>query len=182
MGLPTVAGSAGDAINQIPKDVWASLEKARPSAVELLNQVKTGVPMYMIIPLIVVLAVAIKGLPTLACLGLGIISCLVLGLVAGTVQSVSEFLDLMYTGFEGAGSWVIVMMMWVGAFGGIMGKMEAFAPLSNLVSKISRNVRQLMFYNGVLSILGNAALSDEMAQIVTVGPIIKNLLEDNVVG
>ncbi|MBU3144336.1 Na+/H+ antiporter NhaC family protein [Clostridium sp. CF012] len=182
MGLPTVSGSAADAINQIPKEVWTSLEKARPSAVELLNQVKTGVPMYMIIPLLIVLAVAIKGLPTLACLGLGIISCLVLGLAAGTVQSVSGFLDLMKTGFEGAGSWVIVMMMWVGAFGGIMGKMEAFAPLSNLVSKISRNVRQLMFYNGVLSILGNAALSDEMAQIVTVGPIIKNLLEDNVEG
>ena len=182
MGLPTVAGSAGDAINQIPKDVMVSLQEARPSAVELLNQVKTGVPMYMIIPLLIVLAVAVKGLPTLACLGLGIISCLVLGLAAGTVESVSSFLELMTTGFSGAGSWVIVMMMWVGAFGGIMGKMQAFAPLSNLVSKISRSVRQLMFYNGILSILGNAALSDEMAQIVTVGPIIKNLLEDNVVG
>jgi len=182
MGLPTTAGSAGDAINQIPKEVWTSLQEARPSAVELLNQVKTGVPMYMIIPLLLVLVVAVKGLPTLACLGLGLISCLVFGLAAGTVESVSSFLGLVTTGFEGAGSWVIVMMMWVGAFGGIMGKMQAFAPLSNLVSKISRSVRQLMFYNGVLSILGNAALSDEMAQIVTVGPIIKELLEDNVEG
>ena len=182
MGLPTIAGNAGDAINKIPKDVWASLEKARPSAVELLNQVKSGVPLYMIIPLLVVLLVAIKGLPTLACLGLGIITSLVLGLAAGTVGSLNEFLGLMKTGFSDAGSWVIVMMMWVGAFGGIMAKMDAFAPLSKLVSTISKNVRQLMFYNGVLSVLGNAALADEMAQIVTVGPIIKNLLEDNVEG
>jgi len=182
LGLPTVAGNAGDAINNIPKDVWASLEEARPSAVELLNQVKTGVPVYMIIPLLVVLLVAIKGLPTLACLGLGIITSLILGLVAGTIGSVTEFLELMQRGFSDAGSWVIVMMMWVGAFGGIMAKMDAFAPLSKLVSAISKNVRQLMFYNGILSMLGNAALADEMAQIVTVGPIIKNLLEDNVVG
>ena len=182
MGLPTIAGNAGDAINNIPKDVWVSLEKARPSAVELLNQVKTGVPYYMIIPLLIVLAVAIKGLPTLACLGLGIISCLGLGLVAGTVESVPQFLELIKTGFEGAGSWVIVMMMWVGAFGGIMGKMDAFAPLSRFISKISRNVRELMFWNGILSIAGNAALADEMAQIVTIGPIIKGLLEDNVEG
>lgn len=136
----------------------------------------------MIIPLLIVLVVAIKGLPTLACLGLGIIASLILGLAAGTIESVTQFLELMQTGFSDAGSWVIVMMMWVGAFGGIMGKMDAFAPLSSLVSKISRNVRQLMFYNGVLSILGNAALADEMAQIVTVGPIIRNLLEDNVEG
>ncbi|MGH4052968.1 MAG: Na+/H+ antiporter NhaC family protein [Clostridium sp.] len=182
MGLPTIAGNAGEAINNIPKNVWASLEKARPSAVELLNQVKTGVPVYMIIPLLVVIGVAIKGFPTLACLGLGIITSLILGLLAGTIGSVTEFLELMQTGFSDAGSWVIVMMMWVGAFGGIMAKMDAFAPLSKLVSKVSQNVRQLMFYNGVLSILGNAALADEMAQIVTVGPIIKNLLEDNVVG
>ncbi|MBU3192083.1 Na+/H+ antiporter NhaC family protein [Clostridium bowmanii] len=182
MGLPTVAGNAGQAINQIPKEVWVSLEKARPSAVELLNQVKTGVPGYMIIPLLIVLVVAIKGLPTLACLGLGIVASLILGLTAGTVESVTQFLELMKTGFSDAGSWVIVMMMWVGAFGGIMGKMDAFAPLSKFVSNISRNVRELMFWNGMLSILGNAALADEMAQIVTVGPIIKSLLEDNVEG
>ena len=85
-------------------------------------------------------------------------------------------------GFEGAGSWVIVMMMWISAFGGIMKSMDAFKPLSTLLIKISRNVRQLMFWNGVLSILGNMALADEMAQIVTIGPIIKNLVEKNVEG
>ncbi|MGL4568035.1 MAG: Na+/H+ antiporter NhaC family protein, partial [Fusobacteriaceae bacterium] len=54
--------------------------------------------------------------------------------------------------------------------------------VSILIKRISGNVRQLMFYNGVLSVLGNAALADEMAQIVTIGPIIKELVEKNVKG
>lgn len=74
------------------------------------------------------------------------------------------------------------MMMWVAAFGGIMSKMDAFRPLSNLAVKLSRNVRQLMFWNGIISLLGNAALADEMAQIVTVGPIIRDITEENVEG
>ncbi len=182
MGLPTQVGSAVEAIDQIPQDVWVKLGEARASAVELLVQVQNGVPMFMIIPLILVLIVAVKGVPTVACLGLGIISSLIFGLAAGTVESVSSFLGLISAGFEGAGSWVIVMMMWVGAFGGIMGTMKAFAPLSRGIARISQNVRQLMFWNGTLSILGNAALADEMAQIVTIGPMIKELLDDNVEG
>lgn len=183
MGLPDVVGNAGDAINQIPEEVWSNLNAERPSAVTLLNQVQDGVPFYMVIPLILVIGVAIKGLPTLACLGIGIISSLILGLFAGTVTSITGddgFLKLMMTGFADAGSWVIVMMMWVGAFGGIMAKMNAFAPLSNFISRNITKVRQLMFANGLLSIAGNAALSDEMAQIVTIGPIMKNLTDENV--
>lgn len=180
MGLPDIVGNAGDAINQIPDEVWTNLNEARPSAVTLLNQVQDGVPFYMVIPLIIVIAVAIKGFPTLACLGLGIVSSLILGLFAGTVTSIGGFLDLIYTGFADAGSWVIVMMMWVGAFGGIMSKMNAFAPISNFISRKIMKVRQLMFANGLLSIAGNAALSDEMAQIVTIGPIMKNLTDENV--
>lgn len=182
LGLPNTVGNAAQAIEKIPPEAWAALEEKRPAAIDLLNQVKGGVPLYMVIPLILVLIVAVKGVNTLLCLGIGIVSALIFGLFAGTVENVNSFLDLVYSGFEGAGSWVIVMMMWVGAFGGIMNKMEAFKPLSNFISRISGNVRQLMFYNGCLCIIGNAALSDEMAQIVTIGPIIKRLLEDNVEG
>lgn len=181
LNLPNEVGSAADAIEQIPEEVWTTLSQERPSAVSLLNQVKEGVPFYMIIPLILVLILAVKGISTLACLGVGIVSSYVLGLIAGTVENTHAFLDLMYTGFSDAGSWVIVMMMWVGAFGGIMSKMNAFAPLSNLVVKVVRSVRQLMFANGLLSIIGNAALADEMAQIVTIGPIIKEITDENVV-
>ena len=37
-----------------------------------------------------------------------------------------------------------------------------------------------MTCNGLLCIIGNAILSDEMAQIVTVGPIIKDIAEENI--
>ncbi|WXR60230.1 Na+/H+ antiporter NhaC family protein [Peptostreptococcaceae bacterium AGR-M142] len=177
---PSETANASSAIAQIPENVWAALMEKRPAAVTLLNQVQDGVPLYMIIPLILVLIVAVKGIPTLACLGVGIISAYILGNVAGTIPSTKDFLDLVTGGFADAGSWVIVMMMWVGAFGGIMGKMKAFAPLSKLIAHISKSVRQLMFWNGILSIAGNAALSDEMAQIVTIGPIVKNLTDENV--
>ncbi|WP_242824130.1 Na+/H+ antiporter NhaC family protein [[Clostridium] dakarense] len=180
--LPSETANAALAIQQIPAQVMADLEVARPSAVELLNQVKTGVPYYMAIPLILVLAVAIKGLPTLVCLGVGIVSSLIFGSFAGTVDSLQGFLDLMMSGFADAGSWVIVMMMWVGAFGGIMSKMRAFEPLSDLVMYLARSVKQLMFMNGLLCLVGNAALADEMAQIVTVGPVTKELVEKNVEG
>lgn len=182
MKLPSETANAALAIQQIPAQVMADLEVARPSAVDLLNQVKTGVPYYMAIPLVLVLAVAIKGLPTLVCLGIGIVSSFLFGTFAGTVESLSGFLELMMSGFAEAGSWVIVMMMWVGAFGGVMSKMKAFEPLSNLVMYLARNVKQLMFMNGLLCLVGNAALADEMAQIVTVGPITKELVEKNVEG
>lgn len=182
LGMPAVIGNASDAIAEIPADVWANLEAERPAAVALLEQVQAGVPFYMVIPLIIVLLVAVMGLPTLACLGLGLISAMLFGFMAGTVESVQGFLNLVYTGFSDAGSWVIVMMMWVGAFGGIMNKMNAFKPLSDLVIRSVRSVRQLMFANGLLSLVGNMALADEMAQIVTIGPIIKTLTEENVKG
>ena len=180
MKLPNESGSAATAISQIPEEVWASLNEQRPAAVELLNQVQTGVPVYMVIPLLVVIGTAMMAMPTLACLGLGLITSCLLGVVAGTTTFM-EFLNLMYSGFEGAGSWVIIMMMWVGAFGGIMSKMDAFKPLSNFVVKIAKNSRQLMFCNGLLSIIGNAALADEMAQLVTIGPIMKTITEENIV-
>lgn len=182
MKLPTELANASLAIDAIPPEAWSALQEKRPAAIDLLNQVKGGVSYFMVIPLILVIAAAVKGVPTLICLFIGLASSYIFGTFAGTVESLSSFLALMESGFADAGSWVIVMMMWVGAFGGIMAKMDAFAPLSNLVRIISKNVRQLMFWNGVLSLAGNAALSDEMAQIVTVGPIIKGLVEDNVEG
>ena len=182
IGLPNTAGEAADAIAQIPPEVWESLKEERPSAVTLLELVRKGVPVYMIIPLLLVLAAAIKGYSTLICLFLGIFSSLVCGYFAGTVTSIKEFLDLVYTGFSDAGGWSIAMMLWVGAFGGVMRMMKAFDPIAALVTRLVHKVRHLIFANGILCLLGNAALSDEMAQIVTIGPIIKNITEENVVG
>lgn len=63
-----------------------------------------------------------------------------------------------------------------------MAKMHAFKPLSDIMVKASKSVRQLMFANGILSLVGNMALADEMAQIVTIGPIIKEVTNENIEG
>ena len=181
LGLSGEAAQASDAIAQIPADVWQKLGEERPSAVTLLNLVKEGVPYYMVIPLIIVIGTAVKGYSTLICLGSGIFFSLVFGLISGTVTGLNGFFDVVYTGFSDAGGWSIAMMLWVGAFGGVMRKMNAFDPIAVLIARMVHKVRHLMFANSVLCLLGNAALSDEMAQIVTIGPIIKGITEENVV-
>ena len=183
MGQPATSATGADAIAQIPQDVMDVLAEENASAVTLLNQISEGVNLIMVVPLIAVIAAAIMGVPTLLCLGIGIILSMVLGLMVGTVPNVADFLNTtIYDGFEGAGSWVIIMMMWISFFGGIMARMKAFQPLSSLALKLSWNVRSLMTWNGILSLAGNALLADEMAQIVTVGPIISELVDDNVEG
>ncbi len=180
MGLPGEAVDGSHVVNQITDDVWAFLAEERPAAVALLEQVRDGVALYMVIPLILVIVLAILGLNTFICIGSGIVSSYVLGIFAGTVGTFQDFLDEVMAGFADAGSWVVVMMMWVAAFGGIMQKMDAFAPLAALVVKMSKKVRHLLGWNAVLCLLGNAALSDEMAQIVTMGPVIKQIAEENI--
>ena len=182
MGLPDTVGNASDAIAQVPQAVWDALQEKRPAAVTLLNQVKTGVPYYMVIPLIAVLVLAGAGVNTLVCLGTGILGSLVCGYFAGTVTSISKFLEMVQSSFADAGSWVIVMMLWIGAFGGVMRRMDAFGAIARLILSCVRSVKQLMFANGLLCLVGNAALADEMAQIVTISPIIKDLTERNVKG
>ena len=122
--------------------------------------------------------VAILGVQTIFCLSIGIIAALFLGLKAGTVVSIPVFLEeIVQVGFAEAGAWVVVMMMWISAFGGVMNHMKAFDPLAKLVLRMSTKVRHLMTWNAVLSMAGNALLADEMAQIVTVGPIIRELVD-----
>ena len=65
---------------------------------------------------------------------------------------------------------------------GVMQKMEAFAPLAAVIVKFSKKVRHLLTWNALLSLFGNATLADEMAQIVTIGPVIKQITEENVEG
>jgi len=193
MGLPNDAVEAKNVMDTVPQSALDFLAVERPGAIDLLNQVQNGVAFYMIIPLLLVLGLAIAGVNTFGCIGTGIVSAYLLGLAAGTTSiaggaentafgGLQEYADMCVAGFADAGSWVIVMMMWVAAFGGIMGLMRAFDPLANLIVKISKNVRQLMFWNGCLCLAGNAILSDEMAQIVTVGPIIKEIAEENIEG
>ncbi len=180
LDLPNVQGDVSAAIAQIPAEARSALEAERPAALALLEQVERGVPYYMVIPLIVVIALSFMKLHTLICLAAGMVSSLVFGMLAGTTNFTIWIKELLYTGFSDAGSWVIVMMLWVSAFGGIMNSMDAFAPLSKLVVKLSRNVHQLMGWCGILCLAGNAALADEAAQVATISPIVRDIVEKNV--
>lgn len=180
LSLPNTQGDVSSAIAQIPQEAYDNLMVQRPSAVQLLEQVKSGVPVYMVIPLIVVIVLAFKGVHTLLCLGAGMVASLIFGMIAGTTTPMVWLNDLLLEGFGSAGSWSVVMMMWVAAFGGIMNAMNAFEPLAKLIAKISRNVHQLMGWCGILCLVGNVALADETAQIATMGPIIRDITEKNV--
>ena len=183
MGLPDTPGNANEAIAQIPQTVWDALSEKRAAAVTLLKQVQAGgLSWYMVLPLVAVLILAGMGVNTLVCLGTGILGSLICGYIAGTVTDVMKFLEMIQSSFADAGSWVIVMMLWISAFGGVMRRMDAFGAIAALVMKCVHNVKQLMFANGLLCLVGNAALADEMAQIVTISPIIKDLTERNVKG
>lgn len=179
-GLSPETVDATNVIGTLPENVWDVLAEEKPVAVDLLKQVETTVPYYMIIPLIVVIGLAVAGCNTFICIVSGIVAAFILGNFAGTVDSGLGFIGLITDGFAEAGSWAVQVMMWVSAFGGIMAEIHAFEPLSNLIVRLSHNVRQLLFCNGIFCLVGNACLSDEMAQIVTCGPIIKNLTEENV--
>ena len=179
-GLPNVQGDVQAALARIPQTAYDALREQRPSALLLLEQVKAGVPYYMVIPLVLVIALSFCGLHTMLCLGAGMVFSLILGHFAGTANLISWLNDLIYTGFSDAGGWVVVMMMWVAAFGGIMNAMNAFDPLSRGVVRISRNVRQLMGWCGVICLFGNAALADEGAQVATISPIVRQIVEKNV--
>lgn len=178
--LPNTQGDVSAAISQIPQSARDALAAERPSALALLEQVETGVPYLMVIPLIIIIGLSFMKFHTMICLAAGMVSSLLCGLLAGTTDFSTWLNDLLLTGFSDAGSWVIVMMIWVSAFGGIMNSMNAFAPLANLVVKISKNVQQLMGWCGVLCLAGNMALADEAAQVATMSPIIRNIVEKNV--
>lgn len=182
-GLPTGAADASNAIANIPDAAWDTLKTERPAAVDLLNQVADGsVPLWMMAPIVIVIGMAIMRFPTLVCLASGIISGAVLGAFIGTVTSFGNFLQMMYDSFADAGSWVVIMVMWVIFFGGVMREMGAFQPLAIICLKLSKKVKHLMFWNAILCIIGNMLLSDDQAQMATMGPVIRDIVEENVEG
>lgn len=180
MGLANTVGDPSEAISSISPEAWQAIADAKPVAVTLLEQVEQGVPLYMMIPLVIVIGLAVKGVQTLLCLGAGIVSSLFLGIFAGTVTSVSGSFDLIINGFSAAGSWTILMIMWVAAFGGIMNSINAFEPLARVIVKFAKNIRHLMFSNALLCLFGNFILGDEIAEIVTISPVIKSITEKHV--
>ena len=178
--LPNTPADISAAFAEITPEIREGLREERESALKLLEQVEVGQPYYLILPLVVVIGLSFMGLHTMICLGAGMVSSLIVGLIAGTTDFSTWLNGLLYTGFSDAGSWVIVMMLWVSAFGGIMNSMNAFDPLAKLIVRISKNVHQLMGWCGVMCLAGNMALADEAAQVATISPIIRDTVEKNV--
>ena len=166
----------------IPEETWNTLKEQRESSYTLLKQAESGnIPMYMLIPIILVITLALFKVQSMICLFMGIITAFFLGSLNHLID-LSAFLTLLDTGFSSAGSSVLVNMLWVGALSGVMASMNAFVPVSKLISKSTKSPRALMFSNALLACLGNIALADEMAQILTVAPIIKEITENNIEG
>ena len=57
------------------------------------------------------------------------------------VKDVMKFISMVQASFSDAGNWVIVMVLWIVAFGGVMSSMDAFGAAAGLVVKFARNVR-----------------------------------------
>lgn len=178
---PSAIGDPVTAINSIPPEAWTALEAERPSAILLLNQVKEGVPYYMVIPLVTVVLIAISGVSTMICLAAGIVVSLIFGMFAGTITLTAFFTEVIPNGFSSAGSWSVCMIMWIAAFGGLVSSMNAFDPLAGMIVKMSKKVRHLMGWNAVFCLLANCAFADEMAEIATTCPITRSIIENNVV-
>ena len=152
----------------------------RPSVITLLQQVENGVSLLLLIPVVVVIVLAIKQVDTIICLAVGIFLASVFGFVTGAYTSIGDVMDLIIGGFGDAGSWAVIMLFWAMAFGAVMRQMDAYAPLARWFVKISKNVRQLLVCNGLLCLVVNATLNEEMSQEAAIGPVIRDIVRDNV--
>ena len=94
MGLSGESVSNFDIYANLTDDAIAYIEENKAVALDLLNQVDQGVALYMALPLVLVVVLAIMGVNTFACIGSGIVSSYILGRFAGTAGSVQDFLDL----------------------------------------------------------------------------------------
>lgn len=182
MGLSDTVGDPALLLSSISEETLKVIEAERPSVITLLEQVKTGVPVYLIIPVIIVVIMAIMHIDTIICLSTGIMLAIVFGYFAGTISSLTDLIGLIQTGFSSAGSWAVIMLFWAMGFGAVMRRMDAFGPLARFFVRVSRKVRHLLVCNGLLCLIINASINEEMSQMATVGPVIKDIVDNNVIG
>lgn len=182
MGLSATVGDASNVLSNIPEETIEVLMEERPSVLSLLEQVESGVPVYMILPVFLVIILAFLRIDVIVCLLCGFASSILLGITCGTVTSIGQVIDFLYYGFSGAGSWCVVTIILVCAFSGIMKKMAVFESISNIYVSRCKKVRELIFCNGLVCLFMNMALCEETAQVATVTPLIKDALEKNVEG
>lgn len=182
MRLPVTSGNPSTILSSMPKETWDALMEARPSVISLLEQIQQGSPIWLLIPVVAVIVLAVRQVDTIICLGVGIILGSMFGFLSGAYHSVTDVIELIQNGFADAGSWAVIMLFWAMAFGAVMRQMNAYDPLARFFLKISRNVRQLLVCNGLLCILVNATLNEEMSQEAAIGPVIRDIVNENVEG
>lgn len=180
MGLDAVTVNAAEAIAEIPAEVWTKLEEIRPSAIVLLEQARVGMPSYLVIPVFIVIGLALAKVDTFVCLTGGIFSAVLLGFVSGTLTNIADVLDVIINGISDAGSWTVPTILLISALGGVMNRMNAFEIIAKIFVKAAKKVRHLLTFNGLLCLFANAVLSDELAQIATISPVIKNITDKHV--
>lgn len=137
MGLPETVGDPSQILANMSKETVAVLEEERPSVLTLLAQVAEGVPLYMIIPVIIVITMAVIKMDAISCLSSGIVCAVLFGLAAGTVTSLKDIIALVQAGFEDAGSWAVIMLFGAMGFGAVMRRMDAFSPIAQFFVRIS---------------------------------------------
>lgn len=182
MGLGSETGNVKEIFENITPETMAVLEEKRPAVITLLQQVQQGVSPLMLIPVVLIIAMAVMKIDTIICLTSGIALSSVMGLMFGYVGSVHEIFDLVYSGIADAGAWPVVLILWVSAFGAVMRSMNAFEAVAKFLLHISGKVRTLICWNGLLCLIGNMALSEDLSTISAIGPVIKGIVEDNVDG
>ena len=182
MGLGTTPGNAKEIFDNISPETIAILQEKRPAVITLLEQVEHGTSVIMLLPALLIIVMAIMKIDTIICITSGIVLSSVMGLLLGYVDSLSTIMDLVYGGFSDAGAWPVVLMLWVMAMGAVMRSMDAFSIIGKLIIRLSRNVRTLISWNGVLCLLGNMALSEDISTISAIGPVIKDVVENEVEG
>lgn len=182
MGLPEVVGDPSQILANMSQETIAIIQEERPSVLTLLAQVTEGVPLYLIIPVIIVIGLAVMRMDTISCLSAGIVCATLFGFAAGTVTSLVDIIEYVQSGFEDAGSWAVIMLFWAMGFGAVMRRMDAFGPIAAFFVRISTRVRHLIVCNGLLCLIMNATLNEEMSQMATVGPVIKEIVDTNVEG
>ena len=79
MGLPETSGDPSQILSSMSQETIKVIEEERPSVLTLLAQVRDGVPLYMIIPVIIVIAMAIMRVDTITCLSTGIVCAIAFG-------------------------------------------------------------------------------------------------------
>lgn len=182
MGLPGTSGDPSTVLSSMPQATWDALMEERPSVLTLLEQIQEGAPIWLLIPVIVVIVLAVRQVDTIICLGVGIFMGGTFGFLSGAYHSFDEIIELIQNGFADAGSWAVIMLFWAMAFGAVMREMNAYEPLTRFFLRISKNVRQLLVCNGLLCVLVNATLNEEMSQEAAIGPVIRDIVNDNVEG